>query len=298
MAPKTDVYTVVTDRIIAALEAGTVPWRKPWRSIGGVQPTSLSTGKPYRGINSWILSLESMTQGYVSPYWVTFKQAQARGGSVRRGEKGTQVVLWKPMEKVDPDTGETKRTFLLRYFTVFNTDQCDGVDTPEIQAAPEDRVPIDEAEQLVRSWTSRPEISHGGNRACYSPLLDKVSMPQSGQFNSDESYYVTLFHELAHSTGHPSRLARTSLVDPKPFGSEDYSKEELIAEMASAYLCAEVGIENDLDQSAAYIASWLKVLKNDRKLLVDAAAAAQKATDLVTEARREQQAAETELVAA
>jgi len=284
MSPKADAYNVVTDRIIEALEAGTVPWHRPWKSLQGFGPTSLQTGKPYRGINVWLLSLTSHACGYTSPYWVTFKQAKERGGSVRKGEKGTQIVLWKPLRKTEKnEAGDEveKRYMMLRYFTVFNVEQCDDVTTPEIPELPADHDPIASCEEIVTGWTGRPEIKHGGNSAHYSPALDYVQMPHSGQFDAPESYYGTLFHELAHSTGHASRLARKSLIQPAPFGSPDYSREELVAELAASYLCGEAGIPVNVEQSAAYIKSWLKVLKDDRKMLVSAAAQAQKASDLV-----------------
>ena len=169
---------------------------------------------------------------------------------------------------------------MLRHFTVFNAEQCDGVETPAVEEI-EDHDPIESAENIVASWVGRPEIKHGGNRAFYSPMLDYVGMPERGQFDSAESYYTTLFHELAHSTGHESRLGRKSLIQPAPFGSEDYSQEELVAEFASAFLTGEAGIEVPVERSASYLANWLQVLKNDRKMLVTAAAQAQKASDFV-----------------
>ena len=284
MSPKADAYNVVTDRIIEALESGTVPWHKPWKTLAGVGPTSLQTGREYRGINVWLLSLTAHAAGYTSPYWVTFKQAKERGGTVRKGEKGTQIVLWKPVKKTEQDEGGedvTKRYLILRFFTVFNAEQCDGVETPELPELPADHDPIASCESIVESWTGRPTVKHGGNRAYYSPALDYIQMPLSGQFTEPEGYYATLFHELAHSTGHESRLGRKSLISPAPFGSEDYSREELVAELAASYVCGEAGIPVNIQQSAAYIKSWLNVLKDDRKMLVNAAAQAQKAADLM-----------------
>ena len=282
MSPKADSYNVVTDRIIEALEAGIIPWRKPWKSVAGEGPMSLSTGRPYRGINVWILSVTAQLRGYSSPYWTTFKQAKERGGSVRKGEKGTQVVLWKPFTKETEKDGQKReeRFLMLRHFTVFNLDQCDGVEAPKSEPLPE-RDPIERAEEIVVGFMPGPSIGHGGNSAHYSPALDHVQMPKRGQFTTSEHYYGTLFHELAHSTGHESRLKRDTLLDPRPFGSEDYSKEELVAEMAAAFLCGEAGIEPNIEHHAGYIASWLAALKDDRKLLVSAAAKAQKASDLI-----------------
>lgn len=277
---KPDVYAIVTDKIIAALESGEIPWRKPWKSVGGNGPMSLQTGKPYRGVNVWILSLTATMNGYGSPYWVTFKQAKERGGTVRKGEKGTQVVLWKPVEKKGENEEDDKRYMILRYFTVFNADQCDGLELPEQEPLPEVD-PIEKCEKIVTGYVPGPDISHGGDRACYSPALDRVMMPTRNQFTNSETYYTTLFHELAHSTGHESRLNRPELIQPMAFGSEDYSKEELVAEMAAAFVCSEAGVEVPTEHHAGYIQNWLKVLKDDRKFLVQAASKAQKAADLI-----------------
>lgn len=278
---KKDVYEIVTARVIDALEQGVVPWHQPWKAKGQARPLSLSTGKPYRGINVWTLAITAMSRGYESPYWVTFKQAKERGGSVRKGEKGTAVVLWKPVARKDSD-GEESTYLLLRYYTVFNLDQCDGVTDPSEADDGEKPVfePIDAAAEIGNGYT-QVTVSYGGGRAYYRPATDTIQMPLPEAFDTPEHFYGTLFHEQAHSTGHSSRLARTSLVEPTPFGSEDYSQEELVAEMAAAFLCAEAGIDVNVAHHAAYIATWLKVLKDDRKLLVRAAAQAQKAADYV-----------------
>lgn len=280
MSPKADAYQKITDKVIEAMEAGQVPWQKPWKSIQGEWPTSLQTGKPYRGINVWLLSIESMLHGYSSPYWVTFKQAKERGGNVRKGEKATEVVLWKPISKeIENEEGEVeeRKTWLLRSFSVFNLDQTEGIEMPEAEPLPV-LDPIEACESIVTGYFDGPTIDHnGGNRAYYAPALDAVRMPKMGQFDSSESYYHTLFHELAHSTGHDSRLKRNLAL----MGKEDYSKEELVAEMSAAFLSGEAGIEFKVDQTAAYIQSWLKVLKDDKKFVVSAAAQAQKASDRI-----------------
>jgi antirestriction protein ArdC len=278
MSPKADAYGKITDKIIAALEQGVVPWNKPWRSVNGNGPTSLQTGREYRGINVWLLSIEAQMRGYTSPYWVTFKQAKERGGTVRKGEKSTEVVLWKPFKKtIEVDGKDEEKSFLMmRTFNVFNVDQCDGIEVPKSEPLPE-RDPIEACEQIVLGYYG-PTIKHGGNRAYYSPALDYIQMPQRNQFTSSEAYYGTLFHELAHSTGHEDRLNRTF---GGSFGTETYSKEELVAEMAASFLRGEAGIDLDIEQSASYISSWLSKLKDDRKMVVQAAAAAQKASDLI-----------------
>lgn len=204
-------------------------------------------------------------------------------------EKGTQVVLWKPVKKKETD-GERRDYLLLRYFTVFNVEQCDGLDLPTDETVVE-HDPIESAEAIAHGYTA-VEVRHGGDRAFYSPLLDYVQVPNLTQFDTAEHYYGTLFHELAHSTGHESRLARPSLVEPTGFGSDPYSKEELVAEMAAAFLCGEAGIDVNVEQHAGYIGHWLGALKDDRKLLVQAAAAAQKASDLVLGVKWEKVASE------
>jgi len=278
---KQDAYQLVTDRIIEALEQGIVPWHKPWRSIGGDMPTSLSTGKPYQGVNVWTLAATQMMRGYSSPYWTTFKQAKDRGGSVKKGEKGTPVVFWKFLEKTDPASGEVTGKFpLLRYFTVFNLDQCEGIEAPASEPLPV-RNPIGACEAIAAGYIDGPTVNHGGNRAYYSPALDIIGMPRIEAFDTSEHYYGTLFHEFAHSTGHADRIGRKTLIHPAPFGSEDYSKEELIAEMAAAFLCGEAGIEVNVTHHASYIGSWLKTLQGDNKMVIHAAAAATKAAKLI-----------------
>jgi antirestriction protein ArdC len=284
---RNDAYAVVTERIIEALEQGIVPWHQPWRSPTGLGPRSLASGKPYRGINVWTLAVTAQLRGYTSPYWLTFKQAKERGGSVRKGEKGTQIVLWKPVKKTfENENGEKENGgyLLLRYFTVFNSEQCDGIEVPTSETEPvREHAPIEEAQLISDRFIgvlNGPQLQHGGGRAFYMPALDRVQMPLPEQFESAEHYYGTLFHELAHSTGHDSRLKREG-IGSSVFGSPDYSKEELVAEMAAAFLCGDAGIDVNVPHRAGYIASWLKALKDDRKLLVHAAAAAQKAADCV-----------------
>lgn len=291
-APKVDGYQVITDKIVAALEAGTVPWRKPWKSISGFGPTSLSTGKEYRGINQLMLSMQSFAAGYDSIYWGTYRQIEALGGQVDKGQKGTQVVLWKPFEKeVD---GKKERYLMMRLFSVFNAEQAtweDGKMPTNPEPTEADYVePVERAEAILKGMPLRPEIKHGGDRAFYSPLLDYIGMPPTEAFDSTEGYYATLFHELVHSTGHASRVGRDGIEAFAGFGSESYSREELIAEIGAAYLCSEAGIEPRIDQNAAYIASWLKVLKGDKKFVVSAAAGAGKATDYILNRNKEESA--------
>lgn len=281
---KKDVYAMVTERIVELLEQGVIPWRKPWRPEAG-EHRNLVSKKPYRGINVFLLG----ALGYDSPFWLTYKQAKQLGGSVKKGEKGATVVFWKWLDKKEEDeSGDLKQVKIpmLRYYTVFNLEQTEGIPAEKIPAgedcAESEVLPIEAAVSLIDSMPQRPAIGHGGNRAYYSPSRDRVQLPNMEQFDMVEEYYCAAFHELAHATGHSSRLDRKEVTGCNPFGSEDYSKEELVAEMTAAYLCGVTGIEQGtIENSAAYIQGWLKQLKDDRKLVIHAAAAAQKAADFI-----------------
>jgi antirestriction protein ArdC len=268
-------YQVITDRILALLDQGTVPWRKPWDSVTGL-PRNLFSQRPYKGINVWLLT----AMGYASPFWATFNQVKTAGGSVRKGERGMPVVFWKVYTKEDPVTGDEEKRFVLRYFTVFNAAQLDGVAVPAIVVTPSSFTSIERCAQLVDTMPNRPTIMHGHQRACYKPATDTLHMPTPSCFHSLEAYFATLFHELTHAVGHSSRLNRTTLTDLCLFGDPTYAKEELVAEMGAAYLCGVCGIANaTLDNSAAYLASWMQVLRDNPTMLVHAAAQAQKAAD-------------------
>jgi antirestriction protein ArdC len=283
-------YEVITDRIIAALEQGIVPWRRPWRSSTDA-PRSFVSKRPYRGINVLMLTMTAQAQGYSSPLWLTFNQAKKQGGSIRKGEKGTPVVLWKFVETKDKTTGEKKTVPFLRYFTVFNAEQTEGIEIPSAEELPEHE-PLAAAEDIIEAYLAAdgPTLAHGGDSAHYQPDRDHVQLPRPEQFTAPERYYATAFHELGHSTGHEKRLARTF----GRFGSGPYSREELVAEMTAVFLLSEAEIEVELEQSAAYIKSWLRALEDDNKLVVTAATAAQKAADLILgRAKPEEQADET-----
>ena len=272
------VYDIVTDQVLKLLERGTVPWHRPWH--GGELPQNLVSRKAYRGINPFLLGCT----GYASPYWLSYKQAQQRGGNVRKGEKSTLVVFWKrwTTEKRDAETGEKTSTTLpiLRYYRVFNVEQCEGVEAPEL--ADKDFEPIERCESVVADMPNAPTIENRETRAYYRPRTDTVNMPRPELFNSAPEYYSTLFHELTHSTGHVSRLRRKDIEDVQPFGSADYSREELVAEMGAAFLCGHCGIEAaTIENTAAYLNGWLRKLRDDRKLVIVAAAQAQRAADCI-----------------
>lgn len=287
---KIDIYQAVTERILETLDKGTVPWRHPIKRTGTGDglPKSLSSTKPYRGVNIFLLAITAWAQGYESDYWLTYKQTQKLGGQVRKGEKSSLVVFWKRYATKDKDTGKDKVVPVIRHYNVFNAEQCEGIESPDAQP-PSPTVPpfqpIEQAERIVAMYPRPPTIEHGGSQAFYRPSEDKVRIAEPDRFESPESYYATLFHELAHSTGHSSRLDRGLDTQLTSFGSTDYSKEELVAEMGSAFLAATSGISPPtIEQSAAYIDGWRKKLKGDKKLIVQAAGAGQRAADHIQSA--------------
>src|SRR6202162_775248 len=282
-----DIYAIVTEKIINLLEQGVVPWRRPWTSAG--LPRNLVSKKPYRGINHFLLSASK----YISPFWLTMRQANELGGHVRKGEESTIVVFWKvddtKQSTGDLDNGETdgktRRRFLLRYYRVFNLEQCELPQAvldklPKIETHEHD--PIEAADKIIAGMPNPPEIQYAGSKAFYSSVTDRITLPPRELFISAEEQIGTTYHEVSHATGHPKRLNRKSITEAAPFGSPTYSFEEMIAEMSAAYLCAEAGISPAvLENQAAYIAGWLKKLRDDRKLVVHAAAQAQHAADYV-----------------
>jgi antirestriction protein ArdC len=258
-------------------------------------PRNLISNKEYRGINTMLLGC----QKYNSPYWLTFKQATERGGHVKQGEKSSLVVFWNlPLKHATGGTEETDSAVtpvphvtsakrfsqapLLRYYNLFNLEQCEGIAFPPQDVPTYQFTPIEKAEQIVSGMKDRPEISYGGNRASYSPVLDKIRMPYEERFAKSEEFYSVLFHELGHSTGHCSRLSRKEVTEYHSFGSAEYSAEELVAEFCASFLCGVAGISNNtIELNASYIDGWMTVLKKDRRLLVTAAAQAQKAADYI-----------------
>lgn len=292
------IYQMVTERVVKAIqdaikaiqngekgESTIAPWNRPWIDYGS--PINMVSKKHYRGINVWLLT----ALGYSSPFFVSYKQASQLGGKVKKGEKGCPVIFWKPI-KFDKDKAgnpitdadgnpTTKTVWLLRYYTVFNVEQCEGFEDKIPELKKREFHPVEDAEAIIANMPNRPAINYGGNKAAYSPSLDSVMMPKKEQFKSDNEYYSTIFHELVHSTGHSSRLNRNEVMDLNFFGSHEYSKEELTAEMGAVFLCNEVGIESTLDNSLSYLKSWLEKLQDDTKLLIVASGKAQKASDYI-----------------
>jgi antirestriction protein ArdC len=293
------VNQIVTSRILELLERGTVPWRAGWTASGVGEPRSAVTGKAYRGINSFLLAIAAEAAGYRNDSWITFRQARELGGSVRKGEKGSLCIFWRVLSGGNAGSAEgdntteatagdetaprnARRRFVLRYYTVFNIAQCEGLParfSTDPAAAPERR--IVPCEGIVSGFARRPGIEHGFNAAWYSVAADRIAVPATAAFRTPEEYYSTLFHEMTHATGHPDRLGRFSATDATaPFGSPNYSREELVAEMGSALLCARAGIScATIENQAAYIAGWLKTLQADARAVVIAAAQARRAVD-------------------
>lgn len=264
------IYEMVTYRMIQLLEQGIVPWRRPWR-VG----TSVNwrTQKPYRGINTLLLEPGE---------YATFKQVSEAGGKVKKGEKGHMVVFWTWLEKENERSGKNEKIPFLRYYSVFEINkQCEGLNSKRNDQVYEHN-PIEEAEQICRGYQDAPSVYFASGRAFYQPTNDIVSVPPIRDYAKPEEYYSTLFHEHIHSTGHTKRLNRSGVTELVAFGDVSYSKEELIAEIGAAMLCGMSGIDNStLDNSAAYVGGWLRKLKGDKRLVVQAAGQAQKAADYI-----------------
>lgn len=279
-----DLYQEVTNQIVTMLDQGVVPWRSPILGRGSAgHPRNLESTKPYRGVNVFLLAFTAFAKGYESSYWLTFNQAKGKGGTIRKGEKSSMVVFWKQYDTTDKESGEPTTVPVLRYYNVFNVEQTEGIKAPDAVAfTPTEFHPIVEADRMVKAFADGPSLEHGGTQAYYRPLTDSVRLPEPSRFASSEEYYSTLFHELAHSTGHSKRIDRKLDTDPKPFGSADYGREELVAEMAAAFLCGHAGIQPAvIENQAAYVQGWLKTIKQDKKLVIAAAGAAQKAADWI-----------------
>ncbi|WP_281183971.1 ArdC family protein [Trichlorobacter lovleyi] len=288
-----DVYEVVNKRIIELLEAGCCPWLKPWNAATNM-PRNLITKREYSGINVWLLN----AMNYSSSYFASYRQISERGGHVRKGEKANVVCFWKLVDRRqanDPDAepNAAGKVPLLRYYNVFNVpDQTEGIEAPPVEETTNIFTPIDEAERIISEMPSRPIIQHKGNRAYYSVVTDMITLPPQQCFNSADEYYCTLNHEAIHSTMAEHRLNRKASIQVHTFGDEGYSREELVAEMGAAYLCAFAGIENTMPNSASYIQGWLKALKDDRKLLVIASAQAWKAANWILNRQHAEEASE------
>ena len=266
-----NAYHVITDRILASLDKGDIPWRKPWTTS---RPTNLDS-RPYHGINAIVLGMS----GYCDPRWLTYRKAASLGGHVRKGENSTPIVFWKNIEKKDED----ESFWLLRYYSVFNIEQTKGLKLPALEIPNARHEPISMAENIISNMPNRPSISHdGGNQAYYRPSTDSIHLPSESTFHGPEHYYSTLFHEAGHSTGHESRLNRHNMeTGIAAFGTATYSKEELVAEFGAAFLCHESSIENTIENSTAYIQGWSKAIGRDKRLVITAASLGEKAANYI-----------------
>lgn len=275
-----DIYQTITDRFVEQLKKGTVPWQKPWF---GVQ--NMVSRKQYRGINALLLG----SAEFQSPFWVSFKQALDLGGHIKKGEKSTPVIYYKLFDKHDEagnaiirGDGRAARVPFIRWANVFNLDQTEGIAPPAITTGQSTGQPLEKAAEIVANAKLCP-IHHTGFAALYSPQDDVIRMPTPSSFRSPEDYHLTLFHEMTHATGHSSRLDREGITQPAKFGSERYSKEELIAELGAAFLSNEAGILTNLqfENSSAYLGSWIQKFQNDPRMIVSAASQAQRSADFV-----------------
>ena len=284
-----DLYQHVTDQIVAALDQGVRPWVKPWSAehlSGRVSRPLRACGKNYRGINCLVLWLTATAKGYGSPYWLTYRQAVELGGNVRKGEHGAKVCYFYRItrEAVDQNTGEATAQHIpfIKTYTVFSAEQCEGLPahftaTPAPASTPEiDEARLAHAEAFIAHTGA--DIRYGGDRACYAITADRISMPPFAAFASADAFYSTVLHELCHYTKHEKRLNRD--CGRKTWGDEGYAMEELVAELGSAFLCADlnIGLTERMDH-ASYIDSWLRVLRGDRRAIFQAAAMAERAAD-------------------
>ncbi len=296
-ATRADVYSRVTNKIIADLERGVRPWLKPWNAehaAGRITRPLRGNGQPYKGINVLMLWGEAELKGYACPVWMTFRQALELGGHVRKGEHGSLVVYADKITRTETgDDGEEalRQIPFMKGYTVFNCEQVEDLPAhfyavaAPVQALTER---IEAAEQFAAATGA--DIRHGGNQAYYAITHDYVQMPRFECFRDKESYYATLLHELTHWTRHETRLNRE--FGRKRWGDAGYAAEELVAEMGAAFLCADLGVAPEpREDHAAYLASWLDVLKNDSRAIFTAAAHAQKAADCLQALQRQEQAA-------
>lgn len=277
------VEEIITNQILEYLKEGEIPWKQPWMSIF---PKNFANNNEYSGINFFLLSIITKKNKWKYPFFLTYKQAKDLGGVVKKGQKGTVIVfskVWTPKnQRINENDIEKKAKdsyWLLRYYRVFNIDQCEGIKAPELsQTAPDVSY-----EDILKSYIDIPIINKTGNRAYYNPLKDEIGIPPTNQFKDTLDYYSTLYHELTHSTGAKKRLGRFEENETGIFGSESYSKEELIAELGSAFLCARHNIDNRLiKNSAGYIQNWLKALENNPRWIISASSKAQKAVNYMT----------------
>lgn len=280
---KQDVYTIITNRILQQMEHGTVPWRQPWKDAG--PPKNMLTGRHYRGIN--VLLLASM--GFTNNLFLTLKQINELGGVVKKGEHACPVIFWSQKEKPKEGEAGTEVKKVLRYYSVFNIEQCLSIPENRMEELHfNDTERIVSCESIVEKMPLCPKIVHKGSKAYYDTVQDKICIPKLQSFFDSESYYVTLFHELIHATGHEKRLKREAIMSPDKFGSDTYGEEELVAQVGACFLASLSGCSlKNLPNEVAYIQEWMKRLRNNKKLLLFASSKAQQAVDYILNTSRE-----------
>ncbi len=285
-----DTRKGIVQRLIDALANGTPPWIQPWdENKDGGRPSNPVTGRTYSGINVSILWSEGIRKGYDSDRWVTLRQANSLGGRVKKGQRGTTVVFYKKLQVYRRQSGsdeidaeEMDVIKMMRTYTVFNIEQCVGLPSGVVSApAPAQWTELSSVCDFVEATGA--EIVHGDDTACYVPKKDRIRMPAKAAFSDRAGYYPTLFHEMIHWTGHSSRLDRPGIRQSTSVGSTEYAFEELVAEIGSAYLCADFGIQGEL-RHESYVASWIEVLDSDPKAIFTAAAQAEQAVSFLKEA--------------
>jgi antirestriction protein ArdC len=273
---KKDMYGIINNMIIEKLQNGRMPWKQTWNNYGPAR--NYVSKKAYRGINALILS----NTEYEYPLFLSFLQTKELGGYIRKGSKSLEVIYWKTLEFENDD--KIKRIPFLRYYNVFNVECVEGIKLKLPAKYVNDSIEC--CESIVNEMPSKPVIDHGGDEPYYNWKEDRVKVPHRENFILSDEYYATLFHELAHSTGHVSRLNREECMKPSIYGSRDYCKEELVAEIATCFLCAEAGISNNtIDNSTAYIQFWIErlthMLREDNRAFIRASTQAQKASDFI-----------------
>lgn len=273
---KKDMYAIINNMIMEKLKNGKMPWKQTWNNFGPAR--NYVSQKPYRGINALILN----NTEFEYPLFLSFLQAKELGGSIKRGSKSIEVIYWKTLEFENDE--KTTRIPFLRYYNVFNIECVEGIKLKLPVKYVNDS--IEQCERIINDMPSKPLIEHGGDEPHYNWKEDKIKVPYRDNFILSDEYYATLFHELAHSTGHETRLNRETCMKTAAYGSRDYCKEELVAEIATCFLCGEAGIANNtIDNSSAYIQFWLErltyLLREDDKAFVRASAQAQRATDYI-----------------
>jgi len=296
---KKSVLTIVTDQILSVLESGVIPWQKPWVGCGGAHRNFVRKSR-YTGINTFILAVSAWERKFSTPWWLTVNDAKKLGGRIKKESWSSptcvvfyrerwfhsELNLWAKADEVKAapvmrEHGYEQR-LILRYYKVYNLDQCEGIEPPQVEEPiGEGFSPIEKAETILCEMPDPPAFQYEGYRAFYSPKRDLISVPTKESFRSEDSFYATFFHELIHSTGHEKRLNREAIASVSHYASDSYSKEELTAEMGSAMLCLEAGITPDWQNSASYVDSWLKALQADRQWLLYGAAKAQAAVDFI-----------------